>query len=187
MSAATAVPAAAGPDYLALLHASKYLLVYEVGFDALSPLNGSRQTADAAASGLPVTWDGLNFSATQTYNAGTSSELRITSSGTLSPDGKTIASLKETLVQLPGPAQSTFQWNFTNLGNTQSGTDATYGPYWTANLTGGPATLALASGTLTTTQDQIAIGPRSGDPPAQVIVVFSQGQVPLCFPKGTCK
>ncbi|HEY5477353.1 MAG TPA: hypothetical protein VIK11_11655 [Tepidiformaceae bacterium] len=48
------------------------------------------------------------------------------------------------------------------------------------------ATTALASGTLTTTQGQIAIGPRGGDPPAQVIVMFSQGQAPLCFPKGTC-
>jgi len=189
-SVATPSPAAtatlAGPDYLALLRASKYLLVYEAGFDALSPLNGSRQTADATASGLPVTWDGLNFSATQSYNAGTPSELRITASGTLSVDGRSVASLKETLVQSPGAAPSTFQWNFANVGNTQSGTDTTYGSYWTANLSGAPAMTALGSGTLTTTLGQIPIGPRGGDPPAQVIVVFSQGQAPLCFPKETC-
>lgn len=184
---ATAPQTSTGPDYLAALRASKYVLVYEAGFDAVSPTSGTRQNADATASGQPLTWDGLNFSATQTYNAGTTGELRITTSGTMTADGKTIASLRETLSTSPGAAQSTFQWNFANLGNTQSGSDATYGPYWTTNVTGAPATAALAVATLTTPQGQIPIGPRGGDPAPQLIVVFSQGQAPLCFPRGTCK
>jgi len=64
---------------------------------------------------------------------------------------------------------------------------SSYGLSWTANVTGAPATAALAGGTLTTPQGQLPIGPRGGDSPAQLIVVFSQGQAPLCFPKGSCK